>query len=89
MNALHFWLVVKEFVQKQNLYDVLTLKHLKHQLVRIIILRHVIDKMPGFDQNSPWQQQWTSSRQTETDFPQLWSVITAWSWSRLMPPVWV
>ena len=47
MNALHFWLVAMEFVQKQNLYDVLTLKHLKHQLVRIIILRHVIDKMPG------------------------------------------
>ena len=47
MNALHFWLSVKEFVQKQNQSDVLTLKHLKHQLVRIIILRHVIDKMPG------------------------------------------
>ena len=37
MNALHFWLVVKEFVQKQNQYDVLTLKHLKHHVVRNII----------------------------------------------------
>ena len=38
MNALHFWLVAKEFVQKHNLYDVLTLKHLKHHVVRSIIL---------------------------------------------------
>ena len=37
MNALHFWLVVKEFVQKQNLYDVLTLKRSNDQLVRSII----------------------------------------------------
>ena len=41
MNALHFWLVAKEFVQKQNQYDVLTLKHLNDQVVRNIILRHV------------------------------------------------
>ena len=47
MNALHFWLVAKEFVQKQNQYDVLTLKHLNDQVVRNIILHHVIDKMPG------------------------------------------
>ena len=47
MNALHFWLVVKEFVQKQNQYDVLTLKHLNDQVVRNIILCHVIDKMLG------------------------------------------
>ena len=47
MNALHFWLVAEENVQKQNPYDVLTLKHLKDQVVRNIILRHVIDKMPG------------------------------------------
>ena len=38
MNALHFWLVAMEFVQKQNLYD---------HVVRSIILHHVIDKMPG------------------------------------------
>ena len=84
MNALHFWLVAKEFVQKQNQYDVLTLKHLNDQVVRNIILRHVIDKMPGFDQNFPVAAA-TSSQQTEseTDFPQLWSVITAGAWSRL------
>ena len=62
MNALHFWLVVKEFVQKQNQYDVLTLKHLNDQVVGNIILHHVIDKMPGFDQTSPWQQRPAASR---------------------------